>query len=76
MYDDLYEINGKASILSSLLHGNVPSAEECQLAPEEFEQICNELYNEGYLRRTNLGNVLNAEVTDKGMSYLDTIQIF
>lgn len=73
MQEDLYVINGKAAILSSLLNGNIPSAEECHLTPEDFRQICEELYQEGYLMRTNLGNVLNAEVSDKGMDYLHTI---
>lgn len=73
MDEDLYVINGKVAILSSLLNGNRPSAEECHLTPEDFGQICEELYQEGYLMRTNLGNVLNAEVSDKGMSYLHTI---
>ncbi|HZH58494.1 MAG TPA: hypothetical protein VEY70_02730 [Metabacillus sp.] len=73
MEEDLYVINGKAAILSSLLNGNIPSAKECHLTPEDFEQICVELYQEGYLMRTNLGNVLNAEVSDKGMTYLHTV---
>ena len=73
MHDDLYIINAKAAILSSLLNGNIPSAEVCHLTTEGFVQICEELYCEGYLKRTNLGNVLNAEVSNKGLSYLHTI---
>ncbi len=73
MEEDLYVINGKAAILSSLLNGNIPSAEECHLNPENFKKICEGLYQEGHLMRTNLGNVINAEVSDKGMNYLHTI---
>lgn len=73
MDEDLYIINAKATILSSLLNGNIPSAKECHLTAEEFNKICGMLYNEGFVRRTNLGNTLNAEVSDKGMSFLHMI---
>lgn len=73
MYEDLYIKNAKAVILSSLINGQIPSAEECHLTTEEFGRLCDELYREGHLMRTNLGNVLNAEVSHKGLSYLHNI---
>jgi len=73
MHENLYIQNAKAVILSSLLNGQIPSAEECHLTIEEFGRICEELYSEGHLMRTNLGNVLNAEVSNKGFIYLHTI---
>lgn len=74
MYDDLYVINGKAAILSSLLKGNIPTAEECSLSSEDFEHICEEMYDEGLIQRTNLGHVVNAEVSDKGIHYFENIR--
>jgi hypothetical protein len=73
MNEDLYVINGKVSILTSLLNDKVPSAESCDITPEDFVKICEEMYNEGLLSHTNFGNVLNAEVTDKGLNYFDSI---
>jgi hypothetical protein len=73
MNGDLYVINGKTYILSSLLNGNVPSVEGSSVAPEDFVEICEELFSEGFIKRTNFGNVISAEVTDKGMTYLDQI---
>ncbi|PGT82128.1 MULTISPECIES: hypothetical protein [Bacillaceae] len=73
MYDDLYVINGKAAILSSLINGNIPTAEECNLTSEDFEKICEEMYEEGLIQRTNLGNVVNAEVSNKGIHFFDNI---
>lgn len=74
MHENLYILNAKGAILSSLINGRIPSAEECHLTKEEFGEICEELYSQGHLMRTNLGNVLNAEVSKKGFSYLHTIR--
>lgn len=73
MNEDLYVINGKVSILTSLLNNKEPSAEACDVTPEDFVKICEEMYNEGLISHTNFGNVLNAEVTDKGVNYFDSI---
>ncbi len=70
MIEDVSIVNAKTVILSSLLNGHVPSAEECHLTTEAFKEVCEQLYSEEYVSRTNLGNVLNAEVSKKGMSYL------
>ncbi|MCM3443377.1 hypothetical protein [Metabacillus halosaccharovorans] len=73
MHENLSIQNAKAVILSSLINGQIPSAEACHLTIEEFGRICEELYSEGHLMRTNLGNVLNAEVSNKGYNFLHTI---
>jgi hypothetical protein len=70
-------MNGKVSILTLLLEGKEPAAEDCKVAPEDFVKICEEMNNEGLIRNTNLihenGNALYAEVTDKGIKYFDSV---
>ncbi|MGM0875602.1 MAG: hypothetical protein ACQEWV_12535 [Bacillota bacterium] len=77
MYEDLYVINGKVTILTSLLGGKEPSAEVCDVTPEDFAKICEELENEGLIRNANFihgkGNAISAEVTGKGIKYFDRI---
>ncbi|MDT3766121.1 hypothetical protein [Priestia filamentosa] len=73
MNEDLYVINGKILILTSLLNDKEPSAETCDVTPEDFVKICEEMYNEGLISHTNFGDMLNAEVTDKGFNYFDNI---
>jgi hypothetical protein len=73
MIEDLYVINGKVSILTSLLNDREPYAETCDVTPEDLVKICEEMSNEGLITHTNFGNVLNAVVTVKGVNYLDSI---
>ncbi|MGM7723866.1 hypothetical protein [uncultured Metabacillus sp.] len=73
MNEDLYVINGKAAILSSLLDGKVTSADACEVTPEDFAKICGDMKKEGLIRQVNFGNVLNVEVTEKGINYFDSI---
>lgn len=73
MYQDLYVINAKVLALTSLLGGKQPSAEDCDVTPKDFKKICEELNNEGLISNVNYGEILNAEVTDKGMDYINTI---
>ncbi|MED3729353.1 hypothetical protein [Priestia filamentosa] len=73
MNEDLYVINGKVLILTSLLNNKEPSAEASDVTPEDFVKIYEEMYNEGLISHTNFGDVLNAEVTDKGFHYFDSI---
>ncbi len=73
MYHDLYVINGKVAALNSLLGGEKPSAEDCSVTPDDFIAICAELYSEGLINNANIGKTLNAEVTDKGINYINTI---
>jgi len=73
MYEDLYVMNGKVIALTLLLSGQQPSAEDCNVTPEDFTKICNELKNEGLISDVNDGTPLNAEVTEKVKDYINTM---
>ncbi|KKI93499.1 hypothetical protein WQ54_04540 [Bacillus sp. SA1-12] len=71
MNENLSFINGRIAILSSLLDGKVTTAAACNVTAEDFAKICGDLKNEGLIRQVNFGNVLNVEVTEKGINYID-----
>ena len=80
MEDDLYVINAKAMIITSLIKGEEPLPEDCSVTPEDFVEIVGEMDSESLIENAKysrdgegkmpVASLNQAKVTDTGIQYI------